>query len=58
MIILSYGNTFARPDLELHDFCVDTADPNASIEAGTEPQPSQGQKTSRRLLKEHSIIGD
>jgi hypothetical protein len=35
----SYGNTLARPDLELllrrHDFCIDTADPDASIEAGT-----------------------
>jgi hypothetical protein len=32
-------NTLARPDLELplrkYDFCVDTADPDASIEAGT-----------------------
>jgi hypothetical protein len=32
-------NTLARPDLELplrkYDFCIDTADPDASIEAGT-----------------------
>jgi hypothetical protein len=31
-------NTLARPDLELplrkYDFCIDTADPDASIEAG------------------------
>jgi hypothetical protein len=33
------GNTLARPNLELplrrHGFCVDTANPEASIEAGT-----------------------
>jgi hypothetical protein len=37
--LVSHGNTVARSDLELplrrHDFCVDTADPDTSIEAGT-----------------------
>jgi hypothetical protein len=37
--LISHGNTLTGPDLELplrrHDFCVDTADPDASIEAGT-----------------------
>jgi hypothetical protein len=37
--LVPHGNTLARPDLELplrrHDFCVDTADLDASIEAGT-----------------------
>ena len=37
--LVSHSDTLARPDLELplgrHDFCVDTADPDASIEAGT-----------------------
>jgi hypothetical protein len=37
--LVSHGNTLARSDLELplrgHDFCIDTADPDTSIEAGT-----------------------
>jgi len=37
--LVSHGDTLAGPDLELplrrHDFCVDTTDPDTSMEAGT-----------------------
>lgn len=60
--LVSHGDALARPDLELplrrHDFSIDTADPNAGIEAGTVVSLNQitGDDLPSAWVQKQSII--